>query len=170
MWIFARSITWKAWPSKNHQSRTWIQTTNLTEGEIHGRPRWHLHLPRWKIPAMFCTPKTSSGNHLQGIRWFLMVKTCWQLPPQYQKKEGEEYSSAPSKNALYHIPEKKCVYYSKHHIWRSPFWVCRQCILINSLSRFPPIIPSPHLENDFLMVASFGPLCQLMDPRCFVRS
>lgn len=59
---------------------------------------------------MCSAPKTSWGNHL------LMVNTCCTLEdfvrmliasPPYKKKESEEYSSAPSKNALYHIRKKK---------------------------------------------------------------
>lgn len=80
-------------------------------------------------------------------------KNADSVPPPIPKKRREKSIQVPPPKMRYTTYEKKVVYiniqYSKHHIWRSPFWVCRQCILINSISRFPPIIPSPTSKMTF---------------------
>ena len=74
----------------------------------------------------------------------------------------QEYSSTPSKMRYPKCEKKSC---SKASYFKVPILTFRQCIL-DLLG-----IPSPTSKHmAFLLLASQGSVCQLMDPRCFVRS
>ena len=159
---------WNPVQSGHPNYLTSLQTTNLTEGEIRGRPRWHLHLPRWKITAMFRTPKTSWGNHLQGIRWFLMVKTCCTLedfvrmliasPPPYQKKGERRVFKCPlQKCVIPHTKKKSCVYW--YIIFQASYLkvpiLSLQTVYFDQKTFLDSLQSSPHPPRKWLFAGCF---------------
>ena len=129
--------------------------------------------PKMKNPSDVPHPKNLLGKSLPRNSLISHGKDMLIASPPHTKKRRMKSIQVPPPQKRYTTYEKKNMY-----IYNIPsiifegthFEFASSVLRSKKKSRFPPIIPSPHLENDFLMVASFGPLCQLMDPRCFVRS